>query len=127
MAGSSGSIAIRSRCKRRVSGWRPFGDRVTLVHGAFGDVGLHLQKLGLQVIDGFVLDLGVSSPQLDVGPRAAFPSATKGRSTCAWTARPARRPKTSSAASVSTSWPTCCVTTAKSATPAASPARSKKP
>jgi 16S rRNA (cytosine1402-N4)-methyltransferase len=47
----------------------PFGDRVTLVHGAFGDVGAHLRQLGLTAIDGFVLDLGVSSPQLDVGAR----------------------------------------------------------
>jgi 16S rRNA (cytosine1402-N4)-methyltransferase len=49
----------------------PFGDRVTLVHGAFGDVRAHLQQLGLPApaIDGFVLDLGVSSPQLDVGAR----------------------------------------------------------
>src|ERR1700761_7429311 len=48
---------------------RPFGDRVTLVHGAFGDVRAHLAALGLSAIDGFVADLGVSSPQLDVGAR----------------------------------------------------------
>jgi 16S rRNA (cytosine1402-N4)-methyltransferase len=48
---------------------KPFGDRVTLVHGAFGDIRAHLQKLGIGRVDGFVLDLGVSSPQLDVGAR----------------------------------------------------------
>lgn len=43
----------------------PFGARVTLVHGAFGDAAAILRKLGLEAVDGFVLDLGVSSPQLD--------------------------------------------------------------
>ncbi|HEY1586928.1 MAG TPA: 16S rRNA (cytosine(1402)-N(4))-methyltransferase RsmH [Polyangia bacterium] len=47
----------------------PFGERVTLVHGAFGDARAMLQQLGVVPIDGFVLDLGVSSPQLDRGER----------------------------------------------------------
>src|SRR4051812_9558028 len=47
----------------------PFGDRVTLVHGTFGDARAILERLGLVPIDGFVLDLGVSSPQLDRGAR----------------------------------------------------------
>jgi 16S rRNA (cytosine1402-N4)-methyltransferase len=47
----------------------PFGERVTLVHGAFGDARAILHELGVVPIDGFVLDLGVSSPQLDRGER----------------------------------------------------------
>jgi 16S rRNA (cytosine1402-N4)-methyltransferase len=47
----------------------PFGDRVTLVHGAFGDARALLEQLGVVPVDGFVLDLGVSSPQLDRGER----------------------------------------------------------
>jgi 16S rRNA (cytosine1402-N4)-methyltransferase len=43
----------------------PFGDRVTLVHGDFAEAPSILQALGVVPIDGFVLDLGVSSPQLD--------------------------------------------------------------
>lgn len=43
----------------------PYLDRVTLVHGNFGDVAQILDKLGIQGIDGMLLDLGVSSPQLD--------------------------------------------------------------
>lgn len=39
------------------------------VHGAFGEVEAHLQKLGIRGIDGFVLDLGVSSMQIDDGAR----------------------------------------------------------
>ena len=46
-----------------------FGDRVTLVHGAFGDARAILERLGAVPVDGFVLDLGVSSPQLDRGER----------------------------------------------------------
>jgi len=46
-----------------------FGDRVTLVHGAFGEARAILERLALVPIDGFVLDLGVSSPQLDRGER----------------------------------------------------------
>jgi 16S rRNA (cytosine1402-N4)-methyltransferase len=46
-----------------------FGDRVTLVHGAFSDARRILGELGLALVDGFVLDLGVSSPQLDRAER----------------------------------------------------------
>ena len=42
-----------------------FGDRVTLVHGNFADLGNILQELGITHIDGMLFDLGVSSPQLD--------------------------------------------------------------
>jgi 16S rRNA (cytosine1402-N4)-methyltransferase len=47
----------------------PFGQRVTLVHGTFGGARAILERLGVVPIDGFVLDLGVSSPQLDRGAR----------------------------------------------------------
>jgi len=46
-----------------------FGERVTLVHGAFGEAREILGRLGVIPVDGFVLDLGVSSPQLDRGER----------------------------------------------------------
>jgi len=45
------------------------GDRLVTVHGCFGDVDRHLAELGVEQVDGFVLDLGVSSPQLDRGER----------------------------------------------------------
>lgn len=48
-----------------------FGDRVTLVHGNFSDLGDILQNLGIVGIDGMLFDLGVSSPQLDE-PRRGF-------------------------------------------------------
>ena len=46
-----------------------FGERVTVVHGAFADAREILAGLGVAMVDGFVLDLGVSSLQLDRGER----------------------------------------------------------
>jgi len=43
----------------------PFGDRVTLVHARFSEARAVLERLGMIPIDGFLVDLGVSSPQLD--------------------------------------------------------------
>ena len=43
----------------------PFGDRVTLVHSNFSDMAQVLQDLNIPGVDGILLDLGVSSPQLD--------------------------------------------------------------
>ncbi len=46
-----------------------FGDRATLVHGRFGEVRDVLATLNIDRVDGFLLDLGVSSPQLDRADR----------------------------------------------------------
>jgi 16S rRNA (cytosine1402-N4)-methyltransferase len=42
-----------------------FGDGIRLIHGDFARVVDHLNLLGIRQLDGFVLDLGVSSHQLD--------------------------------------------------------------
>ena len=47
----------------------PFGDRVTLVHSNFCEIKAVLEHLGIDGVDGILLDLGVSSPQLDDGER----------------------------------------------------------
>ena len=47
----------------------PFGDRVKLVHSNFSEVADVLQQLELSGMDGMLMDLGVSSPQLDDGQR----------------------------------------------------------
>ena len=47
----------------------PFGDRVTLVHSNFCRMAQVLEELGIPGVDGILLDLGVSSPQLDDGSR----------------------------------------------------------
>ncbi len=44
---------------------RPFGDRVRLVHASFRRLSQVLADLGIAGVDGVLLDLGVSSPQLD--------------------------------------------------------------
>lgn len=42
-----------------------FGTRVHLMHGSYADLKDHLQSLGWHSVDGILLDLGVSSMQLD--------------------------------------------------------------
>ena len=47
----------------------PYADRVTLVHSNFCEIAQVLDELGIEAVDGILLDLGVSSPQLDDGSR----------------------------------------------------------
>lgn len=55
-------LAAGERLKR-------YGDRVKLVHGNFQEMGTILRDLAIPGVDGIILDLGVSSPQLDEGAR----------------------------------------------------------
>ena len=59
------NVALEAAAERL----RPFEDRVTLVHANFCDIDQALQGLGVDKVDGILLDLGVSSPQLDDGQR----------------------------------------------------------
>jgi len=47
----------------------PFKERVRLIHGNYRDLGEHLDVLGIDTITGFLLDLGLSSLQLDTADR----------------------------------------------------------
>ena len=47
----------------------PWKDRVTLVHSNFCEIAQVLEDLGIEGVDGILLDLGVSSPQLDDAER----------------------------------------------------------
>ncbi len=47
----------------------PYGDRVILRHANFSEVDQILEELGIEGMDGMLLDLGVSSFQLDAGHR----------------------------------------------------------
>lgn len=50
--------------------WRgDYGARLKLVSGEFGDLDAHAQSVGHMALDGVVLDLGVSSMQLDIAER----------------------------------------------------------
>jgi 16S rRNA (cytosine1402-N4)-methyltransferase len=45
--------------------FQAFGDRISLVHARFSQAKVVLEGLGMVPVDGFLVDLGVSSPQLD--------------------------------------------------------------
>ena len=58
-------IALKAASERL----KPYGDRVTLVHSNFCEIKSVLDDLNIEGVDGILLDLGVSSPQLDDGER----------------------------------------------------------
>ena len=77
-AGHSGQIAKRLTTGRLIgidrdttalnaAGERlkEFGDRITLVHSNFCEIAAVLKEQNISGVDGILLDLGVSSPQLD--------------------------------------------------------------
>ena len=81
-AGHSSEIVKRLTCGRHIgidrdpvalkaAGARlqPWKDRVTLVHSNFCEIKQVLDNLNIEGVDGILLDLGVSSPQLDDGAR----------------------------------------------------------
>lgn len=57
--------AIRAAKKRLCD----YSDRITFVHGNFSDISEILRDLGIDGIDGAIIDLGVSSYQLDTPER----------------------------------------------------------
>lgn len=58
-------VALKAAGKRL----EPWADRVTLVHSNFCEIASVLDSLEIKAVDGILLDLGVSSPQLDDGQR----------------------------------------------------------
>ena len=46
-----------------------FGDRAVIIHDDFKNMGVHLGRLNISKVAAILLDLGVSSPQLDVAER----------------------------------------------------------
>ena len=58
--------AALAAAEERLAPWK---DRVSLVHSNFCQLDSALDSLGIGKVDGILLDLGVSSPQLDDGER----------------------------------------------------------
>ena len=54
-------VALKAAAERL----EPYKDRVTLVHSNFCEIASVLDELNIEGVDGLLLDLGVSSPQLD--------------------------------------------------------------
>lgn len=57
-----------SRSQERLA---PFGDRVTFLRGNFTDIQSILASIGISRVNGILLDIGVSSPQID-NPERGF-------------------------------------------------------
>ncbi|MCY0874846.1 MAG: 16S rRNA (cytosine(1402)-N(4))-methyltransferase RsmH [Firmicutes bacterium] len=58
------------RAIRHAQQWgAAYGDRLQVVRANFEDAGSVLRELGVDAVDGILLDLGVSSPQLDEAQR----------------------------------------------------------
>lgn len=58
--------AALEAAKRRLA---RFGDRVSVLHGSFSELETLLARAGVDQLDGLLVDLGVSSHQLDVAER----------------------------------------------------------
>ena len=54
------------RAKKRLA---PFGDRVAFAHGNYSEIQSLLKKFNIEKIDGYLLDLGISSPQVETAER----------------------------------------------------------
>ncbi|HNB06671.1 MAG TPA: 16S rRNA (cytosine(1402)-N(4))-methyltransferase RsmH [Thauera aminoaromatica] len=68
--GPQGRLIAFDRDPLAIAAGQAVGDaRLTLVHSAFSALDDELARLGVQAVDGVLLDLGVSSPQLDDAAR----------------------------------------------------------
>ncbi|MBV2262487.1 MAG: 16S rRNA (cytosine(1402)-N(4))-methyltransferase RsmH [Thauera sp.] len=68
--GAQGRLIAFDRDPAAIAAGQAVGDaRLTLVHSAFSALDDELARLGVEAVDGVLLDLGVSSPQLDDAAR----------------------------------------------------------
>lgn len=70
LLGSEGRVVALDRDEQAIASGRLWKDeRLTLCHGSFSSMESLLHGLGVMAVDGVLLDLGVSSPQLDQSER----------------------------------------------------------
>ncbi len=68
--GPNGRLVAFDRDPQAIAAAQAMNDsRLTIVHRAFGDLAPVLHDVGVSVVDGVLLDVGVSSPQIDDGER----------------------------------------------------------
>ena len=68
--GPNGRLIAFDRDPQAIAAAQAMNDsRLTIVHRAFGDLAPVLHDVGVSVVDGVLLDVGVSSPQIDDGER----------------------------------------------------------
>ena len=68
--GPSGRLVAFDRDPTAIASGKSINDpRLTLKHAWFGDMGAVLDELKIKTVDGVLMDIGVSSPQLDEAAR----------------------------------------------------------
>jgi 16S rRNA (cytosine1402-N4)-methyltransferase len=68
--GPQGRLLALDRDPQAVAVARAINDqRLTMLHHSFGELAEAVQQAGIDAVDGVLLDIGVSSPQLDEGER----------------------------------------------------------
>ena len=68
--GANGRLVAFDRDPQAVAAAQSIQDRrLTVLHHAFGELAGGLQQIGIRAVDGVLLDIGVSSPQIDEGER----------------------------------------------------------
>ena len=68
--GAAGRLIVLDRDPQAIAAAHAIQDpRVTVAHRWFGDVAEVAQQLGVEQVDGVLLGIGVSSPQIDEGAR----------------------------------------------------------
>ncbi len=68
--GPNGRLLALDRDPQAVAAGRAFNDpRLTMMHHSFGELAVAVQQAGIDAVDGVLLDIGVSSPQIDEGGR----------------------------------------------------------
>jgi 16S rRNA (cytosine1402-N4)-methyltransferase len=68
--GPQGRLLALDRDPQAVAVARAINDqRLTMLHHSFGELAEAVQQAGIDAVDGVLLDIGVSSPQLDEGGR----------------------------------------------------------
>ena len=67
--GPSGRLLALDRDPKAVAANEIDDQRLTLAHHHFGELAVVVRQAGIDAVDGVLLDIGVSSPQLDEGGR----------------------------------------------------------